>query len=83
MRYFNVGLTFDADNMVTDLLAQNGIRDGLDEVIDGIYGRVDALKPLNLLANSQRVVPVRLDLIQRPVVHFHSLDVKRQCVHHN
>jgi len=68
-RYFDVGITFDADNMVADLLAQNGIGDGLYEVVDGVDGRVDALEALDLLPDGQRVVPVRLDLIQRPVVH--------------
>jgi hypothetical protein len=42
-------LTFDADNMVPDLLSQDWIWYGFDEVIDGINGRVDTLKALNLL----------------------------------
>jgi hypothetical protein len=43
-------LTFDADNMVPDLLSQDWIWYGFDEVIDGINGRVDTLKALNLLS---------------------------------
>jgi len=63
--------------MVADLLAQNGIGDGLYEVVDGVDGRVDALEALDLLPDGQRVVPVRLDLIQRPVVHCCSVIVDR------
>lgn len=66
------GLTFDADNMVPDLLSQDWVWDGLDEVVYGVDGRVDALKPLDLLPDGQRIVPIRLGLIERPVDAAHS-----------
>ncbi len=65
-------LTFDADNVVPDLLAQSWIWDGLDEVVDGVDGRVDTLKSLDLLPDGQRVVPVGLDLGERPIDAAHS-----------
>lgn len=66
------GLTLDADYVVPDLLAQHGIGDGLDEVVDGVDGRVDAFKALDLLPDGERVVPVRLDLAESPVHRAHS-----------
>ncbi len=66
-----LGPTFDADNVVADLLAQDGVGDGLDEVVDGVDGGVDALEALDLLPDGLGVVPVGLGLVRRrPAVHF-------------
>ena len=55
--------------MIPDLLSQNRVRDGFNQVIDGIYRRMDTFKTLNLLSDGLRVVPVGLDLIHRSVIH--------------
>ena len=48
-------LTFNADDMLANLLGQMGIRHELYEVVDGIDGGVDGLEPLDLLADGQGV----------------------------
>ena len=50
-----MGLTFNADNMIPDLLAQDRVLDRFNEVVDGIDGRVDTLKALDLLPDGHRV----------------------------
>lgn len=58
--------------MIPDLLAQDGIGDGFNEVVDGVDGRVDTLEALDLLSDGQGVVPVGLDLAECPVHRAYS-----------
>lgn len=59
--------------MVPDLLSQNWIRYGFYEVVDGINGRVDTLKSLNLLSYGHGVVPIGLDLSEWTIdAHSHQ-----------
>ena len=59
--------------MVPDLLSQNWIRYGFYEVVDGINGRVDTLKALNLLSYGHGVVPIGLDLSEWTIdAHSHQ-----------
>ena len=57
MRYLlvNEQLTLNADHMLPNLLSQEWIRHKLDQVVDGVDGGVDRLKPLDLLPDRQRV----------------------------
>ena len=55
MQHFYLGPTFDADHVFSDLLGEQGIRDELDKVVDGVDAGVDRLEPLDLLADGQRV----------------------------
>lgn len=45
--------------MVPDLLGDDRIRYEFDEIVYGVYGRMDALEPLDLLADGQRIVGKR------------------------
>ena len=58
--------------MVPYLLAKRWIWNGLYEVVDGIDGRMHTFKPLDLLPDGQRVVPIGLDLGERPIDAAHS-----------
>lgn len=40
--------------MLPDLLSQEWIGDELDEVVDGVDGRVDGLEPLDLVSDGHR-----------------------------
>ena len=55
MQHFYLSPTFDADHVFSDLLGEQGIRDELDKVVDGVDAGVDRLEPLDLLADGQRV----------------------------
>jgi hypothetical protein len=50
---------FDAHDMVPDLLGDDWIGYELDEIINGVDGRVNTLKPLNFLADGQRIIGER------------------------
>lgn len=52
-------LTFDAHDVVSDLLGDDRIGYEFDEIVYGVYGRVHALETLDLLADGQRVVGER------------------------
>lgn len=53
-------LTFDADDVFSDLLCQQRVGNELDEVVDGVDGGVHGLEPLNLLSDGQRVVGMKI-----------------------
>lgn len=57
--------------MVSDLLCDNWIGYEFDEIVYGVYGRVDALEPLDLLADGQGIVGERrvVVVIGRTAVH--------------
>jgi hypothetical protein len=46
--------TFNADDVLPDLLGQQRIRHELDQVVDGVDRRVDGLEPLDLVADGHR-----------------------------
>lgn len=56
MRNAERKLTLDADDVVTYLLRDLLIGYELDEIVNGINRRVDALEALDLLPNRQRIV---------------------------
>lgn len=60
-------LTFNADNMVPDLLGNQAVGHMLDQVVNRVDGRMDALEALDLLANRTRIVQVGLQM--RPRIH--------------
>ena len=62
------GRTFDADDVIPDLLGYNTVRDQVDQVVDSVYRGMDALEPLDLLPDRQGVVEEGLQV--RPGVHF-------------
>lgn len=51
--------TFDAHNVIPDLLRYDRVGYEFDEVVNGVDGRVHALETLDLLADGQRVVGER------------------------
>lgn len=57
--------------MVPDLLGDDRIGYELDEIVNGVYGRVYALETLDLLADGQRVVRERrmAVVVRRTAVH--------------
>lgn len=55
-------LTFNADDVVAYLRRHLPIVQQVDQMVDGIDRRVDALEALNLLPNGQRVVKQRLQM---------------------
>ena len=58
-------LTFNADNMVPDLLGNQAVGHMLDQVVNSVDGRMNALETLNLLANRARIVQVGLQMWTR------------------
>lgn len=58
--------------MVPDLLGDNWIWYELDEIINGVDGWVNAFKPLNFLADGQRIVGERrvAMVVRWTAVHF-------------
>lgn len=71
VRNNRIGLTFDANDVIPDLLGDDRVRYELDEIVYGVYGRVHALEPLDLLADGQRVVGKRrvAEVVRRTAVH--------------
>jgi hypothetical protein len=55
-------LTFDANDVVSYLLGHQAVRNQINQVVDGINRRVDALEALDLLSDGQGVVEERLQL---------------------
>lgn len=64
-------LTFDAHDVIADLLGDDRVGYEIDEIVNGVDGRVYALEPLDLLANGQRIVGERrmAVVIRRAAVH--------------
>lgn len=58
----DIPLTFNTDDMVAYLLLNLVIGDQLDQVVDCVDRRVDALEPLDLLSDRQRVVYKRMQV---------------------
>lgn len=50
--------------MIAYLLRHLLIGNQLDQIVDGIYRRVDALEALNLLPDGQRIVQERLQIVR-------------------
>ena len=63
-------LTFYADDMLADLLLNQRIWDGLDQIIDGVDAGMNTLKTLNFLPNGLRVCYVRLHVTSGVHVRF-------------
>ena len=55
-------LTFNANYMLPNLLLDERIRNGLDQIVDGIDARMYALKSLNFLPYGQGIVEIRLHM---------------------
>ena len=49
-----IRLTFNADDVLSDLLGQQWVRHQFDEVVDGVDGGVDGLEPLDLMSDGHR-----------------------------
>lgn len=54
--------TFDANDVVPNLLGYYTIGYHLDEIVNGINRRMDTFEPLNFLSYRQRVVEERLKI---------------------
>ena len=63
-------LTFDADDMFSNLLLNQRIGDGLDQIVDGIDAGMNTLKTLDFLPNGLRIGCVRLHVASRVHVRF-------------
>lgn len=59
-------LTFNADDVIAYLCRHLAVVQQVDQMVDGIDRRVDALEALNLLPNGQRVVEQGLQMMSRP-----------------
>lgn len=56
-------LTFNAHDVVANLLRHLLVGYQLDEVVDGVDRRMDTLEALDLLPDGQRIVVARLQML--------------------
>lgn len=77
--------TFNSHDVVADLLSQQWVRYQLHKVIQSVYGRMHALKTLDLLPDGQGRVETRLGML--PATHGASVPYhlarETQLAHHN
>ena len=66
-------LTLDADNMLANLLLNQGIWDGLDQIVDGVDAGMNTLEALYFLPDGLRVCYVRLHVSSSVHVRFRRL----------